>query len=101
MNESLEQVRAALRESSEALARRDSPRRTPKQRDDDLEEAWRAHRHAASILDTLQSEARSDHALVEAIAPLQYDVTDLGILLSEIRFNEPSERLPRLWQAEG
>jgi hypothetical protein len=102
MDEALQQIRASLRSASEALSRYQQIARSPKERDHDLDEARRAHRHAVSILETLQSRAREDHGLVEALAPLQVEIADLDVLLAEIRFDdEHTERLPRLWQAEG
>jgi hypothetical protein len=103
VSEAIEQIRASLRVASEALARRDGPTRTPKQREDDLEEARRAYTHASSILDALRAHSRSDPMLVETIAPLQLALSDLEIVLSEIHVedDEHTERLPRVWQADG
>ena len=102
MHEALDQIRTALRVAGEAIARHDELARTPKQRADDLAEARNAHRHAVGILAALHSQARHDHALVEAIAPLQLELADLEVLLTEIRFDEreATERMPRVHQAD-
>jgi hypothetical protein len=100
MNEAIDQVRSLLRQADEALARQLHPARTPKERDDDLAEAQRAHRHAAAILDTLRAQASADDGLVAALASLHMEAADLEILISEIRFDE-NERLPRLRHAEA
>ncbi|MCU1278561.1 MAG: hypothetical protein JWM53_2107 [bacterium] len=98
MNEAIDQIRSLLRQADEALSRQVEYSRTPKQRDDDFAEALRAHRHAVSILDTLQSQSQVDEAFVAALAPLHIEVADLEILISEIRFGESewTQRLPRL-----
>jgi hypothetical protein len=103
MNEALEQIRCLLRRADDALARQVQMNRTPKQRDDDFDEALRAHRQAVAVLDTLQSQAPVDEVFVAALAPLQVEVADLEILISEIRFdeNERTERLPRLRHVSG
>lgn len=95
MNEALEQVRSLLRTADEALSRQAEWTRTPKQRDQDFDEALRTHRQAVAILDTLQSQWTADESFVAALAPLQVEAADLEILISEIRFDE-TERLPRL-----
>lgn len=77
--------------------------RTPKQRDEDFDEALRVHRQAVAILDTLQSQSPIDEVFVGALAPLQVEIADLEILISEIRFDESerTERLPRLRHVSG
>jgi len=101
MNEAIEQIRSLLRKADDALSRQAQRTRTPKQRDDDFDEALQAHRHAVAILNTLQTQRQVDEQLVAAIAPLQVEVADLDILLAEIRFDESerTERLPRLRHA--
>jgi hypothetical protein len=103
MNEALEQIRSLVRKADEALARQAQPTRTPRQRDADFDEALRAHRQAVAILDTLQAQPSLDDEMVAAIAPLQIEVADLDILISEIRFDESerTERLPRLRHLGG
>jgi hypothetical protein len=103
MNEALEQIRSLLRTADEALARQGQTTRTPKQRDEDLEQALRAHRQAVATLDTLRSQSTVDESFVAALAPLQVEVADLEILISEIRFDETerTERLPRLRHVAG
>lgn len=98
MNQAIDQVRSLLRQADEALSRQADATRTPKQRDDDFAEAQRAHRQAAAILETLQSQSRIDESFVAALAPLHVEAADLEILISEIRFdeNELTLRLPRL-----
>jgi hypothetical protein len=51
----------------------------------------------------LQTQTTVDEAFVSALAPLQIEVADLEILISEIRFDETerTERLPRLRHVEG
>ncbi len=97
MHEALEQIRALLEKADEALSRQAQPTRTPKQRDDDFDEALRAHRQAVALLNGLQSQPQVDEEFVAAIAPLQVEVADMEILISEIRFDESerTERLPR------
>jgi hypothetical protein len=97
MNEALDQIRSLLRQADEALTRQVQSSRTPKQRDDDFDEALRAHRRAVAVLDTL-SQSPVDEVFVAALAPLQVEVADMEILISEIRFDESerTERLPRL-----
>ena len=101
VNETLEQIRSLLRKADDALSRQAQSSRTPKQRDNDFDEALRAHRQAVSILDMLRMQPIVDEELATAIAPLQVDVADMEILISEIRFdeNERAERLPRLRHA--
>ena len=103
MNETLEQIRSLLRRADEALSRQCQASRTPKQRDEDFDEALRSHRRAVAILDTVQTHAPVDDALVAELAPLQVEVADLEILISEIRFDESerTERLPRLRHVAG
>jgi hypothetical protein len=105
MNEALEQIRSLLEKADEALSRQAQRLRTPKQRDEDFDEALRAHRQAVAILSLVQSQAQApvDEELVAAIAPLQVEASDMEILISEIRFdeNERTERLPRLRHADG
>jgi hypothetical protein len=103
MNEALEQIRSLLAQADEALSRQVQPTRTPKQRDDDFDEALRAHRQAVAILSSLRAQPEIDEQLVEAIAPLQVEAADLEILISEIRFDETerTERLPRLRHIES
>lgn len=98
MTEALEKIRSLLRQADEALSRQLQMNRTPRQRDADFDEALRAHRHAVALVDTLQSQAPIDEHLVSALAPLQVEVADMEILISEIRFDERerTERLPRL-----
>jgi hypothetical protein len=98
MNEALEQIRDLIRQADDALTRQAESRRTPRQRDDDFDEALRAHRRAAAILEVLRSQSIADQTFVSALAPLQLDVADQEILISEIRFDEEelSYRLPRL-----
>ena len=100
MTEALAEIRSLLRVADEALSRQTQPTRTPKQWDDDLDEALRAQRQAVAMLTTLQAHPVDD-ALVEALAPLQVEAADLEILISEIRFDEAdrTERLPRLRHA--
>jgi hypothetical protein len=103
MNEALQQIRSLLEKADEALSRQAQRRRTPKQRDEDFDEALRAHRQAAAILSLLQAQPHIDDDFVTAVAPLQVEVADMEILISEIRFdeNERTERLPRLRHADG
>jgi hypothetical protein len=105
MNEALEQIRSLLGKADEALSRQAQRTRTPKQRDEDFDEALRAHRQAVAMLSLVQSQSHSpvDDDLVAAIAPLQIEAADMEILISEIRFdeNERTERLPRLRHADG
>jgi hypothetical protein len=103
MNDALDQIRSFLRQADDALARHAQADRPPRQRDADFDEALHAHRRAATLLDTLQSQARVDEAFVTALAPLQLEAADMEILISEIRFdeNERMERLPRLRHASG
>jgi hypothetical protein len=103
MNEAVEQIRSLLRTADEALTRQVQPERTPRQRDEDFDEALRAHRRAVTILDMLQTQTTVDEAFVTALAPLQIEVADLEILISEIRFDETerTERLPRLRHVSG
>ena len=102
MNEAIEQIRLLLRHADEALTRQAQTTRTPKQRDDDFDEALRAHRTAVAILESLQSQ-HVDEKLVAELAPLQVEVADMEILISEIRFDESerTERLPRLRHVAG
>lgn len=99
MDRTIEQVRSLLQKADDALSRHASPSRTPRERDEDFDQALRAHRQAVLMLETL-SDARVpvDAALVESIAPLQVEAADLEIILSEIRFDEHdrTERLPRV-----
>jgi hypothetical protein len=98
MHEAIEQIRALLQKADDALSRQAQSTRTPKQRDEDFDEALRAHRQAVAILNTLQAQQLVDDEFVAAIAPLQVEVADMEILISEIRFDETerNERLPRL-----
>jgi hypothetical protein len=98
MHEAIEQIRALLHKADDALSRQAQTTRTPKQRDEDFDEALRAHRQAVAILNTLQAQPLVDDEFVAAIAPLQVEVADMEILISEIRFDEAerTERLPRL-----
>ena len=98
MTEAIEQIRSLLKKADEALSRQAQRSRTPKQRDEDFDEALLAHRQAVAILGAMRSQSDVDVALVEAIAPLQVEAADLEILISEIRFDEVerTERLPRL-----
>ena len=102
MHSALEQVRRSLNIASEALALRDQLTRTLEQRDTDLGEAMRAHRYAKKILNLLRLRPDVDHSIVAAIAALEHEVTDLGMLLSQIRFDEEedTERIPLEWHAE-
>lgn len=101
MNAALEQIRSLLRQADEALSRQNQIMRTPKERELDFDEALRAHRQAVAILDTLQSQSLADDDFVAALAPLQVEVANMEILISEIRFDETerTERLPRLRHA--
>lgn len=103
MNEAIEQIRSLLEKAEEALSRQMQTTRTPKQRDEDFDEALRAHRQAVAVLKTLQSQPDVDEKFVAAIAPLQVEVADMEILISEIRFDESerTERLPRLRHVIG
>ncbi len=103
MNEAIEQIRSLLEKAEQALSRQMQMTRTAKQRDEDFDEALRAHRQAVAILNTLQSRPDVDEKFVEAIAPLQVEVADMEILISEIRFdeNDRTERLPRLRHVIG
>ena len=103
MNEAIEQIRSLLRNADEALTRQAETTRTARQRDDDFDEAVRAHRQAVAILNTLQDKSTVDETVVEALAPLQVEAADLEILISEIRFDETerTERLPRLRHVTG
>ena len=103
MDEALEQARLLLRRADEALARQAEPARTPKQQDEDFAEAQRAHREAIAVLDGLQTRVPIDDAFVAALAPLQIEISDLAILMSEIRFDESelTFRLPRLRHADA
>jgi hypothetical protein len=103
MNEAVEQIRALLEKADDALSRQTQPARTPKQRDDDFDEAVRSHRQAVAILNTLQSQTQIDDEVVAAIAPIQVEVADMEILISEIRFDERerTERLPRVRHVAG
>jgi hypothetical protein len=98
MNEAIEQIRSLLTKADQALTRQADTTRTARQRDDDFDEALRAHRQAAAILGTLHAKPDVDEAFVAALAPLQVEAGDLEILISEIRFDEAerTERLPRL-----
>jgi hypothetical protein len=98
MNAALEQIRSLLRRADEALSRQNQTMRTPKEREVDFDEALRAHRQAVAILDTLQTQSPVDDEFVAELAPLQVEVADMEILISEIRFDETerTERLPRL-----
>jgi len=98
MNEALAQIRTLLRRADDALTRQAQMSRTPRQRDDDFDEALRAHRQAVGIWDTLHAEAPVDESVVAELAPIQVEIADLEILIAEIRFdeNERTERLPRL-----
>ncbi|HEY2745026.1 MAG TPA: hypothetical protein VGL86_10405 [Polyangia bacterium] len=99
----LDQIRSLLQRADDSLSRQAQMNRTPKQRDDDFDDALRAHRQAVAILDSLRSQPLVDDELVAAIAPLQVEVADLEILISEIRFDEceRTERLPRLRHVGG
>jgi len=101
MNEAIEQIRSLLTKADQALNRQADRTRTPRQRDDDFDEALRAHRQAAAILGTLHGKPEIEESFVAALAPLQVEVADLEILISEIRFDEVerTERLPRLRHA--
>jgi hypothetical protein len=101
MDEAIEQLHSLLRQADVALSRQAQSTRTPKERDDDFAEAQRAHRHAVAIIDALRSR-EIDEAMVSALAPLQIEVADLSILLSEIRFDEAelAYRIPRLRSAD-
>jgi len=103
MNQAIEEIRSLLRQADEVLALRDEPTRTPKQRDDDLAAAQRAHRRAIALLETLQADAQIDEAFVAELAPLQVEVADLEILIAEIRFDdgESTLRIPRLRGADA
>jgi hypothetical protein len=103
MSEAIEQIRSLLRTADEALSRQAQSSRTPKQRDADFDEALRTHRRAVAILETLQAQPTVDDAFVAALAPLQVEVADMEILISEIRFDETerTERLPRLRHVAG
>ena len=103
MNEALEQIRSLLEKADEALSRQVERTRTARQREEDLDQALRAHRQAVAMLSVLQSQPHADEELVAAVAPLQVEATDMEILISEIRFdeNERNERLPRLRHAGG
>ncbi len=103
MNEAIEQIRSLLEKAEQALSRQMQMTRTAKQRDEDFDEALRAHRQAVAILNTQQSRPDVDEKFVEAIAPLQVEVADMEILISEIRFdeNDRTERLPRLRHVIG
>lgn len=103
MSEAIEQIRSLLEKADEALSRQMQATRTPKQRDEDFDEALRAHRQAVAILSTLQSQPDVDEKFVEAIAPLQVEVADMEILISEIRFDESerTERMPRVRHVAG
>ena len=92
-----------MRRADAALSRQAEPARTPKQQDEDFAEAQRAHRDAVGILEALQSSVPIDDAFVSALAPLQVELSDLEILISEIRFdeNELTFRLPRLRPRPG
>jgi hypothetical protein len=98
MDQAIEQVRALLRQADEALSRQAQSSRTAKQRDADFAEAQTAHRQAVAVIDALQRRSEVDEALVIALAPLQVEVADLDILISEIRFDEAelSYQHPRL-----
>jgi hypothetical protein len=103
MTEAIDQIRALLQQADEALSRQAQITRTPRQRDEDFDQALRAHRRAVAILDTLQTQAPVDEKFVAALAPLQVEVADMEILISEIRFDETerTERLPRLRHVSG
>jgi len=103
MTEALDRIRSFLQQADDALSRQMQANRTPKQRDDDFDEALRAHRHAVAILDTVQAQSAIDDTVVAELAPLQVEVADMEILISEIRFdeNERTERLPRLRHASS
>jgi hypothetical protein len=102
MNEAIEQIRSLLRTADEALTRQAQRTRTPKQREDDFDEALRAHRQAVAVLNALQARP-IDEAFVSELAPIQVEVVDMEILISEIRFDETerTERLPRLRHVAG
>ncbi len=103
MNEAIEQIRSLLQKADDALARQAQTERTPRQRNNDFEEALRAHRQAVAILDTVRARPTVDDEFVSALAPLQVEVADMDILISEIRFDESerTERLPRLRHVAG
>ena len=103
MNEAIEQIRSLLQQADVALSRQALSSRTPRERDDDFAEAQRAHRQAVAIVDTLRAQAPIDEAFVAALAPLQVEVADLEILISEIRFDESelTQRMPRLRSARA
>jgi hypothetical protein len=88
MDDVLEEIRSWLRAADLALSRRTQPTRTPKQRAGDFEEAVAAHRSASTILEGLQAQREPDAELIAAIAPLHAQTVDLGMMLSEIRFDD-------------
>ena len=98
MNRAIEEIRALLVLADEALMRRDQATRTPKQRDDDLAIAQRAHKRSLALVEMLRSNAQLDEVFVAALAPLQIEVADLEILIAEIRFDEGEStmRIPRV-----
>lgn len=105
MNEALEQIRSLLEKADAALSRQGQARRTARQRDDDFDEALRAHRQAGSMLSFLQSQPHVEERFAAAMAALQLEAADLDVLISEIRFDESererTEHLPRLRHADG
>ena len=87
MEEAIDQVQLLLQKADQALTRQAQLTRTPRERDEDFAEAQRAHRQAVAIMEALRRHT-IDEAMVVALAPLQIEVADLEILLSEIRFDE-------------
>jgi hypothetical protein len=98
MTEAIDRIRSLLEQADQALSRQCEAARTPRQRDEDFAEAQRAHREAVAIVETLRTRSPIDDAFVAALAPLQVELADLEILMSEIRFDESelTQRLPRL-----
>jgi hypothetical protein len=103
VTELLEEIRALLRQADAALSRQLLSGRTPRQRDEDFDEALRAHRHAVAILEVVHQQPTIAEALVTELAPIQVEIADMEILISEIRFDESerTERLPRLRHVAG
>ncbi|MDB4967834.1 MAG: hypothetical protein JWN44_3523 [Myxococcales bacterium] len=97
-SQELERARSLLRQADEALTRQGQQSRSLKERDADFVEAQRAHREAVAVIEQLRDRSEVDEALVAALAPLQVEIADLEILMSEIRFDEAelSYRYPRL-----
>jgi hypothetical protein len=81
-------VRTLLAQADEALSRQSQVTRTPKQREADLSEARRAHSEATAMLEMMRRRGGIDASTAQTVGELENEVGDLGILISEIRFDE-------------